>query len=73
MSNTVFSVSLDALTMAMLEEIKTKYPKLSRNATIKRIIKLKHIEDHSDFNNIILELDAARAYIKKYQDRFGVI
>lgn len=43
MSNTVFSVALDALSMAKLEEIKNRYPEKSRNGVIKHLIKLHHV------------------------------
>jgi len=42
MSNTVFSVALDALHMAKLEEIMKKYPNKSRNAVIKEVIDIVH-------------------------------
>lgn len=42
MSNTVFSVSLDALHLAKIEEIMKTFPNESRNAVIKRCINVMH-------------------------------
>jgi hypothetical protein len=44
MSNTVFSISLDALHLAKVQEIMKKFPNESRNAVIKRCIAHLHIQ-----------------------------
>jgi len=45
MSGRVFSISLDDLTFAKLEELKKTYPELSRNGMIRHIINLVHSLD----------------------------
>ena len=57
MSNTVFSVSLDALHLAKIKEIMKRFPSESRNAVIKRCIHYMH-----DKNAEVLKLEAAQRY-----------
>ena len=57
MSNTVFSVSLDALHLAKVQEIMKRFPKESRNAVIKKCKKYMHLK-----NDEVQNLEAARRY-----------
>lgn len=60
MSNTVFSVSLDALHLAKLEEIMKTFPNESRNAVIKRCINVMHSK-----KDMIKELEWYEAALKR--------
>jgi len=57
MSNTVFSVSLDALHLAKIKEIMKAFPKESRNAVIKKCIEYMHIK-----NDEVQRLEAGKRY-----------
>ena len=82
MSNTVFSVALDALHMAKLEEIKIKFPNKSRNGVIKHIISAQFSADVEDFELIRTHLidtiekqadkrRAVEAQLKRYKAVYG--
>lgn len=75
MSNTVFSISLDKLHLAKVEEIMKTFPNESRNKVIKRCITSFHAQKdlQLDVENLMRELESRNKYIKKYQNRFGVI
>jgi hypothetical protein len=45
MSSTVFSISLNELDMAKLGELQKKFPELTRNGMIRRIISVMHLEE----------------------------
>ena len=62
MSNTVFSVSLDALHLAKIEEIMKTFPNESRNAVIKRCINVMHSK--KDLQKEIEELSTLVKYLQ---------
>jgi hypothetical protein len=45
MSSTVFSLSLNELDMAKLGELQKKFPELSRNGMVRRIIHVMHMDE----------------------------
>jgi gamma-glutamyltranspeptidase len=73
MSNTVFSVALDALHMAKVEELMNKYPKLSRNAVIKKVITAAHAGETAHIEHLLEYIEQQQAYINKYQKKYGVL
>jgi hypothetical protein len=73
MSSTVFSISLNELDMAKLGELQNKFPELSRNAMIRHIINVVHTRNTANEENMQLWIDSQQAYIKKYQDKYGVL
>jgi len=57
MSSTVFSISLNKLDMAKLEDLQNKYPNLSRNAMIRHIINIVHTRETVDIDSLQKDYD----------------